>query len=138
MSDFVDTNVLIYAVLEESPLCEPAREVLRTGPATSVQALNEFVWTGRRKFGLDWADLSAGTAFIQALLGEVHALSLDDHNTALQLTTRYRLQWWDSLLLAVALRTDASRFLSEDLQHGQVIEGRLTVVNPFLDGSGAR
>lgn len=134
MTDFADSNILIYAVLEDSPLCEPAREVLRTGPATSVQALNEFVWTGRRKLGLGADDLRAGTAFLQALLGEVHALSLEDHNRALQLSTRYRFQWWDSLLLAVALRTGASRFLSQDLQHGQVIEGGLTVVDPFPDG----
>ncbi len=131
MTDFADSNVLIYAILEDDPRCEAARDVLRTGPATGVQALNEFVWMGRRKFGLDVDDLRAGTAFLQALLGPVHSLSLDDHNGALQLSARYRFQWWDSLLLAVALRTGASRFLSEDLQHGQVIEDRLTLINPF-------
>lgn len=131
MTDFVDSNILIYAVLEDNPRCAAAREALRAGPATSVQALNEYVWTGRRKFGLDADDLRAGNALLQALLGQVHSLSLDDHDRALQLSGRYRFQWWDSLLLAVALRTGARRFLSEDLQHGQVIEGQLTVVDPF-------
>ena len=37
----------------------------------------------------------------------------------------------DSLLLAAAVEAGCSTFLSEDLQHGQVIEDALTVVNPF-------
>ena len=38
--------------------------------------------------------------------------------------------WWDSLLLASALELGCTRFLSEDLQDGQVVEG-LTIVDPF-------
>ena len=56
MTDFADSNILIYAVIEGNPRCEAARDALRTGPATSVQALNEFVWAGRRKFRLDADD----------------------------------------------------------------------------------
>jgi predicted nucleic acid-binding protein len=37
------------------------------------------------------------------------------------------------LILAAALVGGCSRLLSEDLQHGQLIDG-LTVVNPFLEG----
>lgn len=87
------------------------------------RCISEFVSAGRRKFGLDAGDLAAGSAFLQSLLGEVHSLCLEDHDRAIRLAGRYRLRWWDCLLLAVALRTGAQRFLSEDLQDGQVIGG---------------
>jgi predicted nucleic acid-binding protein len=39
--------------------------------------------------------------------------------------------FWDALILEAALSTGAGRLLTEDLQHGQEIEG-LRVENPFL------
>ena len=44
------------------------------------------------------------------------------------------LSFWDALILEAALRGGADTLLTEDLQHGQRIEG-LTVVNPFLTRS---
>ena len=40
--------------------------------------------------------------------------------------------FWDALILGAALRGGADRLLSEDLRHGQKIEG-LRVENPFLE-----
>ena len=45
---------------------------------------------------------------------------------------RYRISWWDSLIVAAAQLQDCATLLTEDLQHGQVIEG-VRVVNPFLE-----
>ena len=42
------------------------------------------------------------------------------------------LSFWDALILEAALRCGADRLLTEDLQHGQKIEG-LRVENPFLE-----
>jgi predicted nucleic acid-binding protein len=39
--------------------------------------------------------------------------------------------FYDSLIIAAALEAGCTRLLSEDLQHGQVIEG-LRIENPFL------
>jgi predicted nucleic acid-binding protein len=50
---------------------------------------------------------------------------------ASSLRTRYKIPYWDSLLLAGALELDASIFYSEDMQDGLPIEGKLTIVNPF-------
>jgi predicted nucleic acid-binding protein len=38
---------------------------------------------------------------------------------------------YDSLIVATALSINCSVLYSEDLQHGQVVDGRLTIVNPF-------
>ena len=39
--------------------------------------------------------------------------------------------FYDSALLASALLADCDTFYSEDLQNGLVIEGSLTIRNPF-------
>jgi predicted nucleic acid-binding protein len=50
----------------------------------------------------------------------------------LAIVQRDRLGWYDSLIVAAALEAGCSALLSEDLQHGRIIDGRLTVRNPFL------
>lgn len=51
---------------------------------------------------------------------------------ALTITERYGFSIYDSLIVATALEAGCSTLYSEDMHHGQVIEERLTLVNPFL------
>jgi predicted nucleic acid-binding protein len=44
---------------------------------------------------------------------------------------RYRLSWYDSLIVAAAQQAGCKRLYSEDLQHGQQF-GTMTIHNPFL------
>jgi len=44
---------------------------------------------------------------------------------------RYHLSHWDALIIASAIHAGCDTVYSEDMQHGQVFDGRLTVVNPF-------
>ena len=39
---------------------------------------------------------------------------------------------WDALIIASALLGGCAKLYSEDLQHGQVFDDQLTVINPFL------
>jgi predicted nucleic acid-binding protein len=50
---------------------------------------------------------------------------------ASEIGERNLLSFWDALIVASASRAGAERILSEDLKHGQVIEGIL-IENPFL------
>ena len=50
---------------------------------------------------------------------------------ASDLRTRYSLSFWDGLIVATALSTNADILYSEDMQDNLVIEQRLTIVNPF-------
>ncbi|MDP3217965.1 MAG: hypothetical protein Q8S73_27920, partial [Deltaproteobacteria bacterium] len=52
---------------------------------------------------------------------------------AFEIRERYRFSWWDSLIVASALETECEQLYTEDLQHGQIIEDRLRIVNPFLE-----
>jgi predicted nucleic acid-binding protein len=61
-------------------------------------------------------------------------VELNDPSTILlasEIGERNLLSFWDALIVASASRAGADRILSEDLKHGQVIEGIL-IENPFL------
>lgn len=132
MSAFVDSNVLIYCLKVDDPRRTVALETLQGSPHTSVQALNEFASVARRKLRMRPDDVRDASVALRAWLGEIHSLLVEDHDRAHEIVASYRLQWWDALIVATALRAGADRLITEDLQHGQVIEGRLTIENPFL------
>jgi predicted nucleic acid-binding protein len=44
-----------------------------------------------------------------------------------------KYSYWDSLIIASALKNNCSICYSEDMQHGQLIEDRLKVINPFKE-----
>ena len=64
------------------------------------------------------------TRLVEVRMSEVRA--------AWSIADRYGFGHFDSLILATALAAGCTALYTEDLQHGQVIEGRLTLVNPFL------
>ena len=129
MSPFFDTNVLLYAVRPEDPRAERARLLLADGGLISVQALNEFTNVARRKLGQPWAEINEKLGAVRALC-EVKPLTVATHERALALAERYGYQIYDALQLASALENGCSILYTEDLQHGQQIEG-LTICNPF-------
>ncbi|MDE2916398.1 MAG: PIN domain-containing protein [Paracoccaceae bacterium] len=58
------------------------------------------------------------------------------YQRGLDLQTRYRFSFYDSLIVAAALEAGCHTLCSEDLKHGQQIEG-LTITNPFKNTSSA-
>jgi len=44
---------------------------------------------------------------------------------------KYCLSFWDSLIIASALFTNANILYSEDMQHELIVEKQLTIINPF-------
>lgn len=63
-----------------------------------------------------------------ATINAIHISTLRD---AHKLKLKYGFSYWDSLIIASALEVDCQFLYSEDMQAGQIIENRLTVVNPF-------
>jgi predicted nucleic acid-binding protein len=68
-------------------------------------------------------------------MDQTEVLSLDEPtiDRAATVAIRYQLSHWDALIVASALLAGCATLYSEDLQHGQVFDEQLTVVNPFLD-----
>jgi predicted nucleic acid-binding protein len=51
----------------------------------------------------------------------------------LAIAERYQYKFYDALIVASALEARCTILYSEDMQDGHVIDGRLTIRNPFLD-----
>ena len=56
-------------------------------------------------------------------------------STALDLRNRHGFSFWDCQIAAAALQARCASLLTEDLQHGQVLDERLRVVNPLLSSA---
>lgn len=128
---FLDTNVLLYAVAESEPRTETAEALLTAGGTISVQVLNEFVVTARRKLAMSWDDAAEAARAIRVLCPTPMPVTVDTHDAALALAQRYGFHFYDALVVASALAADCRILYTEDLQDGQVIDGRLTIRNPF-------
>lgn len=128
-SAFVDTNVLLYS-LEPGEKAERAEAAILDGEFISVQVLNEFANTVRRKGLLSWQELATVEASLRSVF-TVLPLTLETHDLALRLAERYGFHFYDALIVASALGAGCRRLYTEDLQHGQRLEGRLDVINPF-------
>ena len=58
-------------------------------------------------------------------------LTAETHALAFGFSARYGFRIYDSLIVVSALEAGCTTLYTEDLQHGQVIEG-LRIENPFL------
>ena len=136
-SAFFDSNILIYRF---SPLealkQERARELIRQAVAAgngviSYQVVQEVLNVGL-KGATGLLAMREANLLLQSFSQDfkIVAWSLSLVDRALQIKERYEFQWYDSLVLSAALEAKCETLYTEDLQHGQRIEG-LVVVNPF-------
>ncbi|MFK5969621.1 MAG: PIN domain-containing protein [Candidatus Marithrix sp.] len=51
---------------------------------------------------------------------------------AIAVHVRCKYSYYDSLIIAVALKNNCTILYTEDLQNGQVINEKLTIINPFV------
>jgi predicted nucleic acid-binding protein len=130
MRAFFDTNILVYA-FSLDPRAGRARALLREGGLIGVQTLNEFANVARNRLKLSWAELDLALSQIRFLCEVGVPVDLALHEAALSIARRYTLSLFDSLILAAALRADCDTLWSEDMHDGLVVDGRLTVRNPF-------
>ncbi|MGX9726025.1 MAG: PIN domain-containing protein [Candidatus Electronema sp. VV] len=128
---FVDTNILVYSVADDLLKRKTAEELLlQDGVVMSPQVISEFVAVTLRKRILEPKKLlEYARKFLQIF--QITATNADTVAAALDLMEKYHFSYWDSLILAAALESSCAVVYSEDLQAGQQIEGRLTIVNPF-------
>ncbi|MBF0624434.1 MAG: hypothetical protein HQL82_06460 [Magnetococcales bacterium] len=57
--------------------------------------------------------------------------TLETFLCASRLREAHSFNYWDSLIVAAALEAGCITLATEDLQHGRVIDGVLTILNPF-------
>ena len=134
-ADFLDTNVFVYLFDETSERHRSTASSLITSAieeATGVissQVVQETLNVLTSKLRAPAADVRATLDRILVPLWSVQPTPAL-YERALDVAARYSYHFYDSLILAAALDAGCDRLLSEDFQHGQLIDG-LTVHNPF-------
>jgi predicted nucleic acid-binding protein len=134
---FLDTNIFAYMFdIRAAQKAEQARRLIKQAVSTrkgvvSQQIVQEFFNLAFRKFQpamtLAEAEDYLSTMFQPLLVVQ----SIQTYKEALQLHSRYRLPWYDSLIVAAARESGCKILYSEDFQHEQRF-GELRVKNPFL------
>ena len=127
---FFDTNVLMYIASSDTVKADRAESLIDRGGTISVQVLNEITQVARRKMNLSWEETHGFLAMIRTLL-LVQPITIEIHDTGLALAERYNLSIYDAMIAAAALEAGCDTLLSEDMQDGMTINGRLRIVNPF-------
>jgi predicted nucleic acid-binding protein len=132
---FLDTNILIYCDDPRYPDKQvKALELikdhlrLRTG-VISLQVLQEYFVNATRKLKLDPAlaqqrlEVYARFEIVEPVVADLFA-AIDFHRL-------HSISFWDSMVIHCAKKAGCRVLLSEDMQHGQTIDG-VRIVNPFL------
>jgi predicted nucleic acid-binding protein len=135
---FLDTNVFVYSFdLSSSKKAAQATKLIRKGIETrsgivSYQVVQEFFNVALRRFAKPMSSSDAeqylATTFRPLLA--VHS-SPALYAEALRILGRFRLAWYDSLIVASALEGQCDVLYSEDFQDGQHI-GNVIISNPFV------
>jgi predicted nucleic acid-binding protein len=128
---FFDTNVLIYAVAENEPRSARAEELLASGGVLSAQILNQFTAVARRKMQMPWTEVAEAVEAFLVLCPSPIPVTLEIHEAARAIAEKLGCNIYDALVVAAALEGGCNILYSEDFQDGQVIEGKLTIQNPF-------
>ena len=133
---FVDANVFVYA-RDPRDARKQARAVSwiehlwqeQLG-RTSAQVLSEFYAVATRKLAGHVPPDAAWDDVVRYLAWRPMAVDAALMLRARGIEQRYKLSWWDSMVVAAAQLQDCDLLLTEDLQDGMVF-GTVTVRSPF-------
>jgi predicted nucleic acid-binding protein len=130
---FIDSNVWLYAFIQSDKAKHlAAKEAVRRikSPIISSQVVSEVCVNMLKKAGRK-------EPFIRELISSFHSqyevvpLTEVVLLKASRLREQYSLSYWDSMICSAALESHCDILLTEDMQHGLLIEDRLKIINPF-------
>ena len=135
---FIDTSLFIYQIeTQDDAKTAVASRIIRTGIETgnaciSFQVVQECLNTILRKAEICLTEEQA-SRYLDASLSPLLRIypGISFYKRGLEIQSRYRFSFYDSLIVSAALEAGCKTLYSEDLQHGQRIE-QLTVNNPFV------
>ncbi|MBF0228780.1 MAG: PIN domain-containing protein [Desulfamplus sp.] len=132
---FIDTNILVYAFLENDKAKHNRSkqlfsEIIGKEVFISIQVISE-IYSALSKNGIVHEAISE---YIYELEKDINVCPINFSiiTKCLFLKKRYGYSYWDSLILASSLESGCEIIYSEDMQHGQVIEKKIKIINPYL------
>jgi predicted nucleic acid-binding protein len=132
---FLDTNILLYAALgvdeNEKKRQRSIELIAQANFGLSAQVLAEFYVNALRKSqrplspsrALEWIEEFEQFPCVDLTVGLI--------KIAIEISQRYRIDYWDAAIIAAAEHLGAHTLYTEDLNHGQTYSS-VRVANPFL------
>ena len=135
MAHFLDTNILLYSISQnpaESLKRDRALALLDDDSGSlSIQVLQEFYVQATRSSRADAVPHELAAGLIEAWSRfRIQDMTLAILHTALRIRKARGFSFWDSAIVAAALALGCDRVYTEDLTHGQMVDG-LAIVDPF-------
>ncbi len=132
---FLDTNILLYSISrapDEAAKRDRAIELLDgQDVALSVQVLQEFYVQATRPTRPDAVPHEIAAGLIRTWTRfRVQDITLTILAGALEIKADHGLSYWDSAIVAAARALGCRELYSEDMNHGQQVEG-VVIINPF-------
>jgi len=129
---FLDTNIIVYLYTssEDNKRLQAAKTLTDGDAIISTQVLNELSNVLSRKFLFNWKQITKVCSEIVDQIA-VLILSINTIQKSYELAEKYNISFFDSLIVASAIEANCEILYSEDLQHNQIFESTLKVINPF-------
>lgn len=130
---FIDTNILIYlySTDQEDRRVASQKVIEKNNCFISTQVLQEFANILRKKHGAEWKNIAAAINEVAAS-ATVFVNKSETIKRAVEVAEKYKFSFYDSLIIAAALESNCTVLYTEDLQHKQLIYGKLQIINPFV------
>lgn len=134
---FLDTNIFVYQLERlDTRKADIADALILDGidsqtACISFQVIQECLNTAIRKAEVPLTEDEMRTYMLD-VLAPLHRVqpSIGLYQKSLELLSRYRFSFYDALIAAAALEAGCETLYTEDLTHGQDIDG-VTIINPF-------
>ena len=137
-SVFVDSNIFLYAFTEIDDKSEKeeiakhkiASDIILNDINISTQVINEVSSNMIRKLKFSNSEVRE---FVESCYGRYNIINFSEELfvVASEIRERYKISYYDSMIVSAGLKVNATILYSEDMQHNLVINDRLTIINPF-------
>ena len=132
---FLDTNLWIYLYAKNPPeKYQQVAKIIKNNSSLlliSTQVLGElFHVLTRKKFTSRTDAITIISDIINTF--PIQAINTTEVIQALEINAKYNYSYWDSLIIATALLGKCSLIYSEDMQHNQLIDNKVRILNPFV------
>jgi predicted nucleic acid-binding protein len=129
---FIDTNILIYLITDNSN----KKDIIISKISEfencylSIQVINEFANTCIKKKLFKSEEIAEIIKELRKVFN-ILEIYLDTILQALKIQNKYKYSFYDSLIISTASENGCSIIFTEDLQHNQLIEKKVKIINPF-------
>lgn len=132
---FVDSNIVLYVYSEDEPQKKAVALDLLSGEVTiSTQVLSETINVLRKKFKFGLDEVKNVINELTTNIESVETINKQTILDALDISKRYKIGYYDSLIVSSAIESGCEVLYSEDMSNGLSVQDKIVIINPFEKG----